>query len=85
MIDIAHRFGVPVVLDGAQSVSHMPWMFAALEPISLCSQGIKFSLRRASVQCTASDRYWSNCRPGKAGGNMIKDVTFERTLYHPRR
>lgn len=83
MIDIAHRFGVPVVLDGAQSISHMPVDVRSLGADFFVFSGHKVFAPTGIGAVYGKRSLLEQLPPWQGGGNMIKDVTFERTLYHP--
>ncbi len=80
MTQLAKRFGARVVIDGAQSVSHMRSTSANWVAISSCSRGTSCSARRGSARCT-STRTARCTPPWQGGGNMIRDVTFEETTF----
>jgi len=84
MIDIAHRHGVPVLLDGAQSVSHMPTDVQALDCDFFVFSGHKVFGPTGIGVVYGKKRLLEDMPPWQGGGNMIADVTFERTVYqHP--
>ena len=81
MIQIAHAHGVRVLIDGAQSVSHIPVNVSALDADFFVFSGHKiFGPTGIGVLYGKSD-VLEAARPYQGGGNMIADVTFERTLY----
>jgi cysteine desulfurase/selenocysteine lyase len=81
IIQIAHARGVRVLIDGAQSVSHMPVHVGALDADFFVFSGHKiFGPTGIGVLYGKSD-VLEAARPWQGGGNMIADVTFERTLY----
>jgi len=81
MIEIAHRHGALVLLDGAQAVSHMRvdvqlldcdfYVFSGHKVFAPTGIGAVFG-KRALLEAMP---------PWQGGGNMIQDVTFERTSY----
>jgi cysteine desulfurase/selenocysteine lyase len=82
MIAIAHSFGIPVCVDGAQSAPHMPVDVTALDADFYVFSGHKvFGPSGIGVVYGKSDLL-EQSRPYQGGGNMIVDVTFERTIYH---
>lgn len=83
MIDIAHRMGVPVILDGAQSVSHMAVDVKALDCDFFVFSGHKIFGPTGIGAVYGKRELLEQMPPWQGGGNMIKDVTFERTVYHP--
>ncbi|MDR0452707.1 MAG: cysteine desulfurase [Treponema sp.] len=81
MVQIAHSRGVRVLIDGAQSVSHLPVNVSALDADFFVFSGHKiFGPTGIGVLYGKSD-VLEAARPYQGGGNMIADVTFERTVY----
>jgi cysteine desulfurase/selenocysteine lyase len=83
MIAAAHRWGAKVLVDGAQSVSHMRVDMQALDCDFFVLSGHKmFAPTGIGVVYGKSD-VLETMPPWQGGGNMIQDVTFEKTLYQP--
>jgi cysteine desulfurase/selenocysteine lyase len=83
MIEMAHRVGARVLLDGAQSLSHMPVNMQTLKPDWFVFSGHKiFGPTGIGVLYGKGDLL-AETQPWQGGGNMIKDVTFEKTEYQP--
>ena len=83
MIDAAHRHGAKVLVDGAQAVSHMRADVQALDCDFYVFSGHKvFAPTGIGVVYGKSD-VLDTMPPWQGGGNMIHDVTFERTIYQP--
>jgi cysteine desulfurase/selenocysteine lyase len=81
MVQIAHAYGVRILIDGAQSVSHIPVNLAALDADFFVFSGHKiFGPTGIGALYGKSDALEA-ARPYQGGGNMISDVTFERTRY----
>jgi cysteine desulfurase/selenocysteine lyase len=81
MIDIAHRYGARVLLDGAQAVSHMPVDVQTLNCDFYVFSGHKvFGPTGIGVVYGKLD-VLEAMPPWQGGGNMIVDVTFEKTTY----
>lgn len=82
MIEMAHRVGAKVLLDGAQSVSHMRTDLQQLNPDFFVFSGHKvFGPTGIGVLYGKADVL--NAMPvWQGGGNMIQDVTFDNTVYH---
>jgi cysteine desulfurase/selenocysteine lyase len=81
MIAIAHGFGVRACVDGAQSVSHMPVNVADLDADFFVFSGHKLFGPNGVGALYGKSDVLEAARPWQGGGNMIADVTFERTLY----
>jgi cysteine desulfurase/selenocysteine lyase len=81
MIHIAHAHGVRVLIDGAQSVSHMPVNVSALDVDFFVFSGHKIFAPTGIGALYAKPEVLEAAQPYQGGGNMIADVTFERTLY----
>jgi cysteine desulfurase/selenocysteine lyase len=83
IIETAHRRGVPVLLDGAQSISHMPVDVQALDADWFIFSGHKvFGPTGIGTVYGKAERL-EEAPPWQGGGNMIEDVTFETTRYQP--
>ena len=81
MIEIAHRHGVPVVLDGAQGVLHMRVDVQQLKPDFYVFSGHKmFGPTGIGVVYGRYDLL-QKMPPWQGGGNMIDCVQFDRTTY----
>jgi cysteine desulfurase/selenocysteine lyase len=81
MVRIAHTQGVRILIDGAQAVSHIPVNVVALDADFYVFSGHKiFGPTGIGVLYGKRD-VLEAARPYQGGGNMIADVTFERTLY----
>ncbi|GHV33549.1 hypothetical protein FACS1894187_02130 [Synergistales bacterium] len=81
MTAIAHGFGARVMVDGAQSVSHMPVNVSALDADWFVFSGHKIFGPTGIGALYGKEDVLEAARPWQGGGNMIADVTFERTLY----
>jgi cysteine desulfurase/selenocysteine lyase len=81
MVDIAHRYGARVLVDGAQAVSHMRADVQLLDCDWYIFSGHKV-FGPTGIGVVYGKRELLNAMPPwQGGGNMIQDVTFERTLY----
>jgi cysteine desulfurase/selenocysteine lyase len=81
LVQIAHAKGVRILIDGAQSVSHIPVNVSAPDADFFVFSGHKiFGPTGIGVLYGKTD-VLEAARPYQGGGNMIDDVTFERTLY----
>jgi cysteine desulfurase/selenocysteine lyase len=82
MIDLAHNAGAKVLLDGAQSVSHMRVDLQFLNPDFFVFSGHKIFGPTGIGVVYGKEDLLNQMQPWQGGGNMIRDVTFERTLFH---
>jgi cysteine desulfurase/selenocysteine lyase len=83
MIEVAHSAGAKVLLDGAQAVSHMPVDVQALNPDWYVFSGHKVFAPTGIGVLYGKEALLNEMPPWQGGGNMISDVTFERSLYQP--
>lgn len=83
MIAIAHRHGVRILVDGAQSVAHIPVNVSALDADFFVFSGHKIFAPTGIGAVYGKKELLEAAKPYHGGGNMIKDVTFERTIYNP--
>jgi cysteine desulfurase/selenocysteine lyase len=82
MIQMAHAIGAKVLLDGAQSVSHMRSDVQALDPdFFVFSRHKVFGPTGIGALYGKTD-VLSAMPAWQGGGNMIQDVTFDKTVYH---
>lgn len=83
LVQIAHRHGVQILIDGAQSVAHMPVNVSALDADFFVFSGHKIFAPTGIGAVYGRKELLEAAQPYHGGGNMIKDVTFERTIYNP--
>jgi len=84
VIELAHRAGATVLIDGAQSVSHMTIDVKALGADFFVLSGHKVFGPTGIGVLYGRQSVLEEMPPWQGGGNMIEDVTFERSLYqHP--
>ncbi|MDR2739144.1 MAG: cysteine desulfurase, partial [Treponema sp.] len=81
LIRVAHAQGVRVLIDGAQSVPHIPVDVTALDADFFVLSGHKIFAPTGIGVLYGKAEVLEAARPYQGGGNMIADVTFERTLY----
>ena len=81
MIEMAHRYGAKVLLDGAQSVSHMQTDVQAYDCDFFVFSGHKMFGPTGIGVVYGKEDILQNTQPWQGGGNMIQDVTFEKTTY----
>jgi len=83
MIEMAHRYGAKVLLDGAQAVSHMQTDVQAFDCDFYVFSGHKMFAPTGIGVVYGKTSALENSPPWQGGGNMIQDVTFEKTTYQP--
>ena len=83
IIDAAHRNGSCVLIDGAQSVSHMRVNVQALDADFFVFSGHKIFAPTGIGVVYGKKAILDTMQPWQGGGNMIEDVTFEHTRYQP--
>ena len=82
MIQMARRAGAKVLLDGAQSVSHMRTDVQALNPDFFVFSGHKVFGPTGIGVLYGTSEVLNDMPAWQGGGNMIQDVTFDKTVYH---
>jgi cysteine desulfurase/selenocysteine lyase len=83
MVELAHRHGAKVVVDGAQAVSHMHVDVQLLDCDFFVFSGHKVFAPTGIGAVFGKQAVLDAMPPWQGGGNMIQDVTFERTVYQP--
>ena len=81
MIESAHKYGVPVLIDGAQSAPHMPIDVQDLDCDFYTLSGHKMFAPTGSGIVYGKARLLEEMNPFQGGGDMIRSVTFEKTTY----
>jgi cysteine desulfurase/selenocysteine lyase len=81
MVEMAHRHGACVVVDGAQAVSHMSVDVQELDCDFYVFSGHKIFGPTGIGAVYGKLDVLENTPPWQGGGNMIVDVTFEKTTY----
>lgn len=82
MIELAHKRGIPVLIDGAQAVPHFPvnvyeldcdfYAFSSHKVFGPTGLGILYGKKQLL----------ESMPPYQGGGDMIKSVTFEKTIFN---
>lgn len=81
MVEIAHRHGAKVLVDGAQAVSHMRVDMQSLDCDFFVFSGHKVFGPTGIGAVYGKSEVLEGMPPWQGGGNMIQDVTLERTIY----
>ncbi len=82
IVSIAHQHGIPVLLDGAQSTPHMPVDVRDLDCDFYAFSGHKLYGPTGIGVLYGKRELLESMPPFQGGGDMIKSVTFEKTLYN---
>lgn len=82
IVELAHHAGAKVLVDGAQSVSHMRVDVRFLNADWFAFSGHKVFGPTGIGVLYGKEELLNQTAPWQGGGNMIKDVTFEHTQYH---
>jgi len=82
MIEAAHRQGVPVLVDGAQAMAHVPVDVQALGCDFYAFSGHKVYGPTGIGALYGKAALLESMPPFQGGGDMIKAVTFEKTVYN---
>jgi cysteine desulfurase/selenocysteine lyase len=83
MVAMAHAVGARTLVDGAQAVAHFPVNVTTLDTDFYVFSGHKIFAPTGIGALYGKPEVLDGMPPWQGGGNMIKDVTFERTTYHP--
>ncbi|MCS6851980.1 MAG: cysteine desulfurase [Gemmataceae bacterium] len=82
IIDLAHRHGVPVLIDGAQAAPHLPVDVQALDCDFYAFSGHKLFGPTGIGVLYGKERLLEAMPPYQGGGDMIRSVTFEKTIFN---
>ena len=83
MIATAHKFGVPVCVDAAQSVPHFPVDVQDLDADFFVFSGHKMFGPTGSGVMYGKRTWLDQMPPYQTGGGMIRTVSFEKTTFAP--
>lgn len=81
IVQLGHRYGARVLIDGAQSIPHLPIDVAELGVDFFVFSGHKIYGPTGIGVLYGSEEALAETPPWQGGGNMIADVTLERSLY----
>ena len=83
MVEIAHRYGARALIDGAQAVPHRRVDVQSLDCDWYIFSGHKMFGPTGIGVVFGKEDLLNTTPPWQGGGNMIVDVTFEKTVYQP--
>ena len=81
MIDKAHEVGAAILIDGAQSVPHLKPDVQALDCDFYAFSGHKMCGPTGTGILYGKESWLNKLPPYQGGGEMIKEVSFEKTIY----
>jgi len=82
MIGLAHRNGIPFLVDGAQSIAHLKIDVQELDCDFFAFSGHKMYGPTGVGVLFGKRNLLQEMPPYQGGGDMIKSVSFEKTIYH---
>ncbi|MBQ7550528.1 MAG: cysteine desulfurase, partial [Bacteroidales bacterium] len=82
IIRIAHAKGIPVMIDGAQAISHLRVDVQDLDCDFYCFSGHKMYAPMGIGVMYGKAEWLNRMAPYQGGGEMIKTVTLEKTTYN---
>ena len=81
IVQIAHRYGVPVLIDGAQAAPHMKIDVQDLDADFYCFSSHKMYGPAGIGVLYGKEKQLNRMVPYQGGGEMIGNVTFEKTTF----
>jgi cysteine desulfurase/selenocysteine lyase len=81
MIELAHERGIPVLVDGAQAVPHMPVNVVELDADFYAFSAHKMFGPTGVGALYGKKQILETLPPYQGGGDMIRSVTFAKTTY----
>jgi len=82
VIKIAHTNNIRIMIDGAQAVQHLSVDLIKLNPDFYCFSGHKVYAPTGIGVLYGKKELLEKMPPYQGGGDMIKSVTFEKTIYN---
>lgn len=82
IVAFAHSKGIPVLIDGAQAVSHLPVDVQDLDCDFYCFSGHKMYAPMGIGVLYGKEKWLEELPPYQSGGEMVKDVSILRTTFN---
>lgn len=82
IIAFAHQKGIPVLVDGAQGVSHLRIDVTDLDCDFYCFSGHKMYAPMGIGILYGKEKWLEELPPYQSGGEMVKDVRIEKTTFN---
>ena len=82
IIQKAHALNIPVLIDGAQAIQHIPIDIQQLDADFLAFSGHKIYGPTGVGVLYGKEKWLNELPPYEGGGDMIKNVTFAKTTYN---
>lgn len=82
IIKLAHDFDIPVLIDGAQAIQHLQVDVQALDVDFFAFSGHKMYGPTGVGVLYGKEKWLDQLPPYQGGGDMIKEVKFEKTIYN---
>ena len=82
IVEIAHKHNIRILIDGAQAVQHIPIDVKEINADFNCFSGQKIYAPTGIGALYGKKKLLDEMPPYQGGGDMIKSVTFEKTIYN---
>jgi cysteine desulfurase/selenocysteine lyase len=82
VIQLGHKYNIPVLIDAAQAVQHLPIDVQALDCDFLVFSSHKMYGPTGIGILYGKEKWMEKLPPYQGGGEMIANVTFEKTTYN---
>ena len=82
IIKVAHQNNIRIMIDGAQAVQHLEIDMKKMDADFYCFSGHKIYAPTGIGVLYGKKELLEKMQPYQGGGDMIKSVTFEKTIYN---
>ena len=82
IVKIAHKNKIKILVDGAQAIQHIPINIRKINADFYCFSGHKIYAPSGIGVLYGKKELLDEMHPYQGGGDMIKSVTFEKTIYN---